>query len=244
MKKETFFGLRSSHLSNNNANALFQSTLQVVIPVRSSLGDMGNAILDQFSTSAQKFGEQVNAQHKSELTGTLKQMDKKDDDLLSEIKRGVVFMLKSRDEHKKALAQSIDFYMAPYWDVNTRPVKPLAEDTTDMLTKYRASPDLQAVAMEFGMADLFNELEVSNNQLISTYLTRNNEIGNRSESGSDLRPAAETGYADLCNVVEQAVNFTPSPALQTLFNDMDALRRKFAPLASGGKDKPEDDTKK
>ena len=100
-KKETFFGLRSSHLSNNNANSLFQSTLQVVIPVRSYLGDMGNAILDQFSTSAQKFGEQVNAQHKSELTGTLKQMDKKDDDLLSEMKRGVVFASKSRDAHKK-----------------------------------------------------------------------------------------------------------------------------------------------
>ena len=95
-----------------------------------------------------------------------------------------------------------------------------------------------------GIANLFNELEVSNNQLISTYLTRNNEIGNRSESGSDLRPAAETGYADLCNVVEQAVNFTPNLVIQTLFNDMDALRRKFAPLASGGKDKPEDDTKK
>jgi hypothetical protein len=234
MKKETFFGLRSSHLSNNNANALFQSTLQVVIPVRSYLGDMGNAILDQFSTSAQKFGEQVNAQHKSELTGTLKQMDKKDDDLLSEIKRGVVFMLKSRDEHKKALAQSIDFYMAPYWDVNTRPVKTQAEDTTDMLTKYRASPDLQAAAMELGIANLFNELEVFNNQLISTYLTRNNEIGNRSE----------TGYADLCNVVEQAVNFTPSPVLQTLFNDMDALRRKFAPLATGDKNKPTDTTTK
>ena len=51
MKKETFFGLRSSHLSNNNANALFQSTLQVVIPVRSSLGDMGNAILDWISSA-------------------------------------------------------------------------------------------------------------------------------------------------------------------------------------------------
>lgn len=243
MKKVEFSGLRSSHLSNNNANSLFQSTLQVVIPVRTYLGDMGNAILDHFIPSAQKFSEQVNAQYKSELTGTLKQMDKKDDDLFSEIKRGVVFMSKSRDEHKKASAQSLNFFLTPYWDMNTSPVKTQAEDTTDMLTKYRASQDLQAAAVELGIAEFFNELEVSNAHLITTYLTRNNEIGNRSESGSDLRPDAETGYIDLCNVVEQALNFTPSAELQTLFNDMDALRRKYAPLAAGSKAKPADETK-
>jgi hypothetical protein len=242
MKKETFFSLRTSHLSNNNANSLFQSTIQMVIPVRTQLGDMVNAILDQFISSAQKFGEQVNAQHKSKLTDPLKEMDKKNDNLLSEIKRTVVFMSKSRDLNKKTAAQEMEFFLTPYWDVNKHPVKTQAEDTTDMFAKYHANVALQAAASELGIDALFTELEASNTELNATYLERNKEIGNRSESGSDLRPEAETAYIDLCNMVEQAANFTPSPVLQTLFNDMDALRRKYAPLATGGKDKLTDTT--
>ena len=244
MKKQTFFGLRTSHLSNNDANSLFQSTIQVAIPVQTQLGDMMAAVLKEFISGAQKFGEQVNASQKSKLTAPLKEMDKTDDNLLSEIKRTVVFMSKSRELSKQTAALDLDFFLTPYWDLSTRPVKTQAEDTTDMFTKYNANPDLQAAATEIGVAALFTELEAANAELTATYLTRNNEIGNRSESGTNLRPAAETGYTDLCNAVEQAVSFTPSPVIQTLFNDMDALRRKYAPLATGGKDKPADTTAK
>ncbi len=244
MKKQTFFGLRPSHLSNHDANSLFQSTIHVAIPVQSQLGDMVNAVLTEFIPSVQKFGEQVNTQHKSKLTDSLKEIDKKDDNLLSEIKRAVVFMSKSRELSKKAAAQDLEFFLTPYWDANRRPVKTQAEDTADMFAKYHANPALQAAAMEIGVAALLTELEVSNVELTTTYLTRNNEIGKRSESGSDLRPAVETGYTDLCNAVEQAVNFMPTPVLLALFNDMDALRQKHAPLATGDKDKPADTTTK
>ncbi|HJV78496.1 MAG TPA: DUF6261 family protein, partial [Paludibacter sp.] len=233
-----FSGLRSSHLSNHNANSLFQSTIQVAIPVQSQLGDMVNAVLTEFISSAQKFGEQVNAQRKSKLTDPLREMDQKDDNLLSEIKGTVVFMLKSRELNKKAAAENLKFFLAPYWDANRHPMKTQAEDMTDMFAKYHANPALLAAATEIGVAALFTELEVSNVELTTTYLARNNEIGKRSESGSDLRPAVETGYTDLCNAVEQTVNFMPSPVLLALFNDMDALRRKYAPLATESKDKP------
>jgi len=244
MKKVSFSGLRVSHLSNNNANSLFQSTIQVVTPVRTQLGDLGNAILDRFVSNSQKFGDQVNAQLRSKLTDPLKVLDNKDDNLLSEIKRTVVFMTKSRDVSEKAAAQDLEFFLEPYWDVSRRPVKTQAEDTADMLAKYHASSTLQAAALKLGIVGLFTELEASNKDLTSTYLARNSEIGNRADSGSDLRPDAETDYTDLCGMVEQTVNFMPSPELQTLFNDMDALRRKYALLATGDKEKPTDDTRK
>ena len=212
--------------------------------MRTQLGDLGNAILDRFTLSAQKFGDQVNAQLRSKFTDPLKELDNKDDNLFSEIRRTVVFMTKSRDLSEKAAAQDLEFFLEPYWDVNRRPVKTQAEDTADMLAKYHASTALQAAALKLGMVGLFTELEASNKDLTSTYLARNSEIGNRSDSGSDLRSDAETDYTDLCGMVEQAVNFTPSPELLTLFNDMDALRRKYAPLATGDKEKPTDDTPK
>ena len=129
MKKVSFSGLRVSHLSNNNANSLFQSTIQVITPVRTQLGDLGNAILDRFVSNTQKFGSQVNVQYRSKLTDPLHEINKADDNLLSEIKRTVVFMTKSRDLSQKAAAQDLEFFLEPYWDVNRRPVKTQAEDT-------------------------------------------------------------------------------------------------------------------
>lgn len=244
MKKVSFSGLRVSHLSNNNANSLFQSTIQVITPVRTQLGDLGNAILDRFVSNTQKFGSQVNVQYRSKLTDPLHEINKADDNLLSEIKRTVVFMTKSRDLSQKAAAQDLEFFLEPYWDVNRRPVKTQAEDTADMLAKYHASQVLQAAALKLGVVGLFTELETVNKDLTATYLSRTSEKGNRPQSGSDLRTDAETDYTDLCGMVEQRVNFTPSPELQTLFNDMDALRRQYAPLATGDKEKPTDDTPK
>lgn len=244
MEKRIFSVVAISHLSNDNANSLFKSTGDIIIPVRTQLGDMINAVLDVFLPNAQKFGEQVNAQQKSQLTEQVTAIDKKNDKLLAEIKRTVVYISKSRDVNQSKAAHNVDFFFSPFWNAAKKPIKTQADDLSDMFVKFHADPALVNDASLVGIMQFLNELEASNNELKSVYLDRNEETGARGTSSSDLRPAVSDSYAQLCSAVEQAVNFTPNDTNVTLFNSMDALRRKFAPLATGGKDKPEDDTKK
>lgn len=243
MEKKSFFSFRISHLSNDNANSLMKSTVDIAIPVRTKLGDMASAVLDELLPNVSSFGYQVNTQQKSKFTEQVTAMDKKNDGLLAEIKRTVVFMSKSRDAAKVSAAQTVDFFLTPYWNVSKKPIKTQADDLVDMFAKFHADPELVAAATEIGVAALLTELETSNSDLVTVYLTRNEEIGNRGASGSDLRPAAETSYNQFCNVIEQAVNYTPNDALIALFNSMDALRRKYSVLASDGKTPPADEAK-
>lgn len=244
MEKRTFFVIPVSHLSNDNANSLFKSTGDIITPVRSELGEIVNAVLNVFLPNVQKFGEQVNAQHRSKLTEQLTALRLKNKNLLAEIKRVVVFMSKSRDIKKKTAAQDLDFFFKPYWDDIKKPTKTQADDLSDMFVKYHADSALSGSAKIIEIDVFLTELEANNTEQATIYLDRNEEIGARPASGSDLRPAAAESYAQLCDVVETAVNFMPNDTLIKLFNSMDALRRKFAPLAGGDKDKPTDETTK
>ena len=244
MEKRIFSVVAISHLSNDNANSLFKSTGDIIIPVRTQLGDMINAVLDVFLPNAQKFGEQVNAQRKSKLTELVTAIDKKNDKLLAEIKRTVVYISKSRDVNQSKAAHNVDFFFSPFWNAAKKPIKTQADDFSDMFVKYHADSELMNDAALVGITQFLDELEVSNNELVNIYLNRNEETGARGASGSDLRPAVSDSYAQLCSAVEQAVNFTPNDTNVTLFNNMDALRRKYAPLATGGKDKPAPDAPK
>jgi hypothetical protein len=243
MEKRTFYGFRFGHLSNDNAYSLIKSTIEVAIPVRTLLGEMGNAVLSQLMVNADKFGQQVTVLHKSKLTGQVTALDEKDDDLLAEIKRGVVFMIKSRDLYKQSAAQELDFFFTPYWGAGKKPVKAQVDDLAVMFTKFHADPKLLTAASICGVLDMITELEATNIELGNKFLERNEEHGNRPESGSDLRPAAAESYAQFCTVVEQAVNFTPNDELIKLFNNMDELRRRYSLLASDNKDKPTDTPK-
>jgi len=243
MEKRTFYGFRFSHLSNGNAYSLINSTIEVALPMRSLLGEMGNAVLSQLIANAEKFGQQVNVLHKSRLTEQVISLDEKDGDLLAEIKRGVVFMIQSRDLDKQSAAQELDFFFTPYWGAGKKPLKAQVDDLKIMLVKFHADPKLIAAASICGVLDIITELETSNTQLGTKFLERNEEQGNRPESGSDLRPAAAESYTQFCTVVEQIVNFTPNDELIKLFNNMDELRRRYSLLASDNKDKPTDTPK-
>lgn len=243
MEKRTFFVVSVSHLSNDNVYSLFKSTADIAIPMRGVLGDMINAVLDVFLPNVQTFGEQVNAQRKSQLTEQVTAMHLQNDILLAEIKRVVAFMSKSREADKRAAAKDFDFFFAPFKGNIRKPIKPQVDSLTDMFVKYRANPELARFAQVIGVDVVLSELEVNNTGLSAIYLDRTEEDGARPASGSDLRPAAAESYAQLCNVVETAVNFLPNDTNIKLFNSMDELRRKFAPLASGGKDKPADEAK-
>ena len=244
MEKKTFTSFRISRLSNDNVNSLIKSTIDIATPVRAQLGEMANAVLNELIPHASSFSSQINVPLKSKYTEQITNQAKDIDSVLAEIKRTVVYLSKSRMANKKAAAQTLLFFLTPFWGLSQKAIKTKADDLEDMFKKFHADPALVSAAGDTGINPIMTELEAMNEKLASLYLLRNEEIGNRGASGTDLRPAAEEGYVQFCNVVEQSVNYTPNDVLITLFNSMDALRRKYSSLTSDGKDKPDTDEPK
>lgn len=240
MEKKSFSSLSLSRLSNDDNSTLLQLTLDVAIPVKAAIGDMANVALTNFATNAAPFIEQTNSLRESQLTAQINSARGVNNNLMAEIKRIVVFEKKSRNEARKAAATDLDFFFKPYWDLSKRALGAQMKDTSEMLNKYEADATLVAKATMISINVPLTDLKGNNDSLTSLYLARTEEEGGRGTSGTDLRPAANEGYVQFCNVIEQAVNLLPNAELNTLFNSMDALRVKAHALISKTKDKPDE----
>lgn len=226
MEKKEFSALNVARAGNETAASLFQLTCDFAVPVRTKIGDVGNASLTKLVSTTEPFVEQVNQLRKSELTDDVEAGRKVCYDVYAEIKRTVVFEQKSRDGLKKSSAEKLAFFLAPYWDLSKKSIAIQLELTTEMVDKYRANPDLISAAQAIGIDGLITEQEADNNALATIYKTRTKEIGDRKASATKLRPAASESYIQFCSVIEQAVNFMPNEDLLSLFNSMDELRKK------------------
>lgn len=240
MKKNEFTSLNGARLSHDDAASLFQLTLDVANPVKSLIGDIGSAALTNFETNALPFISQTNRLRESPLTVKINLSRTQNNNLLAEIKRIVVFNKKSRTEAQKLAATDLDFFFKPYWDLAKRSLGAQIKDTAELIAKYEADASAVAKGTTIGINTVVAELKASNTTFTALYLQRNEEVGGRGTSGTDLRPAALDGYVQFCTVMEQLVNLMPNEAVVTLFNSMDELRVKAHALIATGKDKQED----
>ncbi|NVN95368.1 MAG: hypothetical protein HXX18_08820 [Bacteroidetes bacterium] len=229
--------LHVSHLSNEDAASLFGLSCEIAEPVQSEMGELLLAAFAKLKANNKPFMQQINKLHKSALTDDVLAAHKVCDNVFAEIKRTVVYESKSRDVNKKDAALALDFFLKPYRDVTKSPLVTQIELSAECCAKYNADAAIKSAATKIGVDTLFAEFETDNHKLSSIYKTRNEEVSQRSTSGTDLRPAASESYQQFCTVLEQAVNLTPKPALIKLFNSIDELRKKHHALLPNAKAK-------
>jgi len=237
MEKKEFSTVHLNHLSNEDAAALFVQTCEHAIPVKDYLDDVTNKALANLQSSSADFSAQANRPQKSKLTDEVAIDRKVSSDILSEIKRVIVFESKSRDAGKKKSAQDFNFFFEPYSKIGKAPIGTQIEQTQEMILKYKADPLLLSAAQIINIDVLMTELETDNTKLSVVYKIRTTDTGNRKTSSTDLRPATTENYVMFCNIVEQAVNLMPNDALLSLFNTLNELRKKYNALISKPKDK-------
>lgn len=240
MKKNEFFTVHLSHLSNEDAASLFVQTGEHAIPVRGYLGEIANAALTNLQTNSAAFSVQANRPKKSKFTEEVKDDRKVSADLFAEINRTITFESKSRDKSRQKAALDFDFFFEPYSDIAKGPIGTQMKQTQEMIVKYKADPTLIIAAQVISVDNLMNELEMDNNALMDVYKTRTTDSGNRESSSTDLRPAATESYVQFCTIIEQIVNLMPNDQLISLFNSMNELRKKHNALIPKNKDKGKD----
>jgi len=241
MKKLVFSTLYIFRLSVDNLFGLVKSTINLAVAIKSNMAELTNAALNQLIADNEKYQQVVKKPRKSELTEKLLLADKDRNDRFGEIKRTVSLHLKGRNAEKKAVAQSLEYFFKPYWDVATKPLNTETSLLAEMFGKYDASADLQKAAINNGIDIMLAELEGVNLAYDVMYKQRMGEGAELpEESASEQKSTVCNSYTEFCNAIEQAANFTPNESILTLFKKMDELRKKYHALTPNGKDKGDD----
>ncbi len=209
-------------------------------PVKESIGELPKVILDRLESDNNAMGVQMKKSLKSVLTEQVATLDLDCDDRFAEVKRNVSTNLQGRNPEKKAAAEELKIFLNPYWDTDLKPLNTQTSLLVEMFGKFNASEKLKTLAATIGITDMMAGLENANTDLATLYQTRNGQgVAVEGPSASSLKSATAKSYEQFCTAVEQAVNYTPSDVLTTLFNQLDELRKTYARLIRK-KDKEEE----
>jgi len=236
-EKQKFSSVSLARLTNEDAAALINLTVDDALPVKDEIGEMGSAALTEMEQTGRAFRAQTNRSKKSQLTDQVNLERKVCADGYAEIKKTVVYESSSRVGIRKKAANDLEFFLKPNWDIAKGPIGDQIDQTVKIVSLYRANPLLVTAAQTIGVDIFMDELEANNAALSTTFKARELEEGKQAPSGSDLRPAATDSYNRFCSIIEQAANFTPNQAILDLFIKMDMLRKRYHGLQSPSKDK-------
>jgi len=239
MTIKAFSPLYMTKLSINDVFSLLKSSNDIAQPQIAIIGVIANGILTTMSNDNTAMGSSLNKVAKSLLTDELKEINADRSTRLSEIKRVITTNVKGRDATKQTAAEGVKNFFSPYWNVDTDAMNTETGDIADLIAKYRANAEVQAQAAIIGIDGFMNELETVNNNFDVVYKARIHEkTDTMGASASELKPAAIKSYEQFCTSIEQVVNFAPSDALNTLFNNLDELRKKYSLLVHPAKVTP------
>ncbi|WP_163710456.1 DUF6261 family protein [Mangrovibacterium lignilyticum] len=233
MDIKTFSPLYVGRLGINDLFSLNQATIDTANPVIVEIGGIPQATLTNLVNTNSAMGARMNKAQREELTPKVKAADKDRDQCFGEIKREISAAVKSRNTSKSEAGNKLKIFLDPYWEIHTGAMNTETEIIAEMLSKYASNDELKAAAATLTIDDLFTELGTLNATFNALYTQRNaTEASEAGPSASNLRPDAEKAYEQFCTAIEQAANFTPSATITTLFNQLDVLRKKYAPLIS------------
>jgi hypothetical protein len=228
METKKFTIINVHYLKIDDLFALYKSTIGYADPVSEIMGALLNAILAKFKAENYSMEQQMNKATKNVLTPQLLELKADRTDRDAEIKRNVTTALKGRNAEKKAAAQHLKVFLAPYWDLYKKPVNTQTMLYYDLLNKFEENELLQTSASTIGISDMFEGLSISNNNFDETYQIRLTQEAAEGPSATSLRASATNSYNQFCIALEQAVNYTPSEGLDNLFNQLDELRKTYA----------------
>lgn len=240
METKSFYALYPIRLKIDDLFSLSKSTIEYAAPIRESIGELPNAILGQLETDNNNMGVQLKKALKSGLTAQVTELDLDCDDRFAEVKRNVTTNLLGRNPEKKAAAEALKIFLNPYWNTDTKPLNTQTSLMKEMFGKFNGNGTLMEQAAIVGITDMMTGLEAANSALSTLYQTRNEQVSAlEGPSASSLKSATAKSYDQFCTAVEQAVNYTPSDVLITLFNQLNELRKTYARLIHK-KDKEEE----
>ena len=240
VKNLVFKSIHVSHVSNEDAMALFGGTCDLVSAAKGCLGPVALSILAELIVRTHECNAQVNRLRESRLSGEVKKLRKGCTDLFAEIKRTISFCSKSRDKAVSSAAHQLLLAFKPSWNIHKDSLPTQIDMTVGLIDRYHADAALVAAGRVVAVDELITEWAELNVRFLEVFQAREAEISSRAPSGTNLRPAANESYMQLCTAIEQAANYTSSDELLLLFDQMNLLRKRTHKLMTAKKSRAEE----
>jgi hypothetical protein len=209
---------------------LNKTTIETATPLRSSLGALPDAALTQLELANAALDTHLNRPLGSLITPELKQLDVKRDGKIEEIKRDVKAAAKSSDTVKSNAGKILLHFLTPYWNTEKQALNTETGLIGEIIDRFNSDLLLVNSASVIGISLLWSELSNINTLFSTLYRERNAELAAKEVAASALRNDAVKSYENFCTLVEQAANLTPSDNLNTLFKQLDNLRKTYQGL--------------
>jgi hypothetical protein len=235
MEIKKFSPLYAQHLKLSDLFALNKTTIEIITPVEKDLENLIAIAFKQLKTVNSELDERLKQPIGSIITPELYAIDSKRDSLVDEIKRNVVTASKSSNATINHAGKVLQNFMKPYWTTTRQALNTESGLIAEMIGRYSTDNNLMNCAGTIGVAVLWNELGAVNTEFDTLYRQRNAETAaHDGPSASSLKSDAAKSYENLCTLVEQAVNLAPTELMNSLFNQLDNLRRTYQVLISKG----------
>jgi hypothetical protein len=230
MTNSKLFSINTWKLKLNDLSGLCTETLDVARPVVPALGQpLLQVKFNALDTNTVTLRSLMNKTRSSLLTSSLKEIDGKINGLFAEIKRDIKAGEKSSNAVKSDAAKLLLQTVKPYWNVTSEHYASQSAQIEELFTRVNASPALVAALATLDLAGTWQQLIAADTEFNEIYDRRLEEdAATAAPAASSLRDTVVKDYEGFCLVLEQTLDAFPSPSLQTLFNESNELRKKYA----------------
>ncbi|MDR1602653.1 MAG: DUF6261 family protein [Tannerella sp.] len=224
-----FITLNATRLKLDDLAGLCSETIVIASQQSSStLGTLGYANLQTFSTVNSTFVSLLHQKRSSELTPQITEKETLRDSLFSEIKRVSKTSEKSSLPGIAAAGSKMVLFLKPFWDIDKEPIMSQTAQIKLINTRYSADATLAQAATMLSLTTQVQALFTTNSALESLYNQRLVEMGSiEAPSASGMKSEVIAAYDEFCTTIEVTLSIQPSTALQTFFNEMNDIRRKY-----------------
>lgn len=227
----------------NDTHAIVTSTLANVEPVKDQLDALTLASFDDLASSNAAMSARMNQAAGDPATKDIDAEDLNRDGWWREIKRDVKTACASPDSARKEAGLALKIFFTPYWDLQKAALPTETDMIEELDGKLQENTTMLAHMAILGLTTKFDSMKTSNTLLKTLYNTRTSASAAKAgTAASVLKANVANSYSQFCYLVELAHVLTPSDTLTTLFNNMEQLRKKYAPLYNISNDDEEEAT--
>jgi hypothetical protein len=232
MDKFKLFHLHANDMKLANLAGLADETLSVVDPQVSLLGDIGLKLVTKLYVDNSVMRTELDKSRSSLLTAPIKKANDICDATIDDIKRSIKAGSKSTVAAKASAGKILEHLMKPFWNINKEPLMTQISLTLELLSRYTGNPPFQQAAQTLAITDLFDILTSQNTDLSILYNQRLAEYAAGTPAATALKETVAEDYNAVCDILVRTVNTEPvPPALLTVFNETNDIRKKYSALS-------------
>jgi hypothetical protein len=209
---------------------LTKETVDVAEPLIPQIGQLllSNRYYS-LASSVSTLGNLMRHSRGSELTQLIKDEDVRVENFFSEVKQTVKLATKSSVPDKKAAAMLLMPVIKPFWDITHDYLASQSAELEVLIARIENNKDYPAALGVLGLDSVWTSLVAANVALNLLYDRRlSDNADEAAPSASSVKATVVKDYENFCIATEQVVEVFPSAPVEKLFNEMNALRIKYA----------------